>query len=242
MVRYSFLVGLFHPRLHAGLSRRLRRGRDGRYQPPPAQTRACGATAHGSYFGCAHVGSVESAFGKTRRLTLRSSSRALSRTPCGCWSPVSSPTLSWVGCQPSCCSPQSPVFPPPPPPPVSPLTLFGSFAGTTPMFDSSPAFMHGLCFWLPVPIRRLVSPGCRRGLSVLAPSRYKHTVGARIAFFEAQFPARRCLCLRFTRHLTAPSARLEVKMVRYSFLVGLFHPRLHAGLSRRLHLLTRVAR
>src|SRR5580692_1876964 len=28
--------------------------------------------------------------------------------------------------------------------------------------------MHGLRFWLPVPIRRLVSPGCRRGLSVLA--------------------------------------------------------------------------
>ena len=71
------------------------------------------------------------------------------------------------------------------------------------------------------------------------PSRYKHTVGARIAFFEAQFPARRCLCLPFTRHLAAPSARLEVKMVRYSFLVGLFHPRLHAGLSRPLRLLTR---
>ena len=30
-----------------------RRGRDGRYRPPPAQTRACGATAHGSYFGYA---------------------------------------------------------------------------------------------------------------------------------------------------------------------------------------------
>jgi len=30
-------------------------------------------------------------------------------------------------------------------------------------------------------------------------------------------------------------------MVRYSFLVGLFHPRLHAGLSRRLRLLTRAA-
>ena len=29
-------------------------------------------------------------------------------------------------------------------------------------------------------------------------------------------------------------------MVRYSFLVGLFHPRLHAGLSRRLHSLTVV--
>src|SRR5438045_8479881 len=73
------------------------------------------------------------------------------------------------------------------------------------------------------------------------PSRWVHTVGPRIAFFEAQFPARRCLCLRFTRYLAAPSARLEVKMVRYSFLVGLFHPRLHAGLSRRLRLLTRVA-
>ena len=52
MVRYSFLVGLFHPRLHAGLSRRLRRGRDSGYPLPPAQTRACGATAHGSYLGC----------------------------------------------------------------------------------------------------------------------------------------------------------------------------------------------
>ena len=30
-------------------------------------------------------------------------------------------------------------------------------------------------------------------------------------------------------------------MVRYSFLVGLFHPQLHAGLSRRLRLLTRAA-
>ncbi len=39
-----------------------------------------------------------------------------------------------------------------------------------------------------------------------------------------------------TLHLAphAPGARLEVKMVRYSFLVGLFHPLLHAGLSRRL--------
>ena len=65
------------------------------------------------------------------------------------------------------------------------------------------------------------------------PSRCKHTVGTRMALFGARFPARRCLCLRFTRHLAAPGARLEVKMVRYSFLVGLFHPRLHAGLSRR---------
>ena len=78
-------------------------------------------------------------------------------------------------------------------------------------------------------------------LPSVLPSRCKHTVGARIAFFEAQFPARRCLCLRFTRRLAAPSARLEVKMVRYSFLVGLLPPRLHAGLSRRLRLLTVTA-
>jgi len=106
--------------------------------------------------------------------------------------------------------------------------------------------------WLRMPARSLGSRVCsfstcswlldyagpdvnsRFALPPVWPSRCKHTVGARIAFFEAQFPARRCLCLRFTRHLAAPSARLEVKMVRYSFLVGLFHPRLHAGLSRRL--------
>src|SRR5580704_15934167 len=86
--------------------------------------------------------------------------------------------------------------------------------------------------------------GLRRACRELAiafppvlPSRWKHTVGARNALFEARFPARRCLCLCFTRRLTAPCARLEVKMVRYSFLVGLSHPRLHAGLSRRLRLL-----
>jgi hypothetical protein len=39
----------------------------------------------------------------------------------------------------------------------------------------------------------------------------------------------------------ANGARLEVRMVRCSFLVGLFHPRLHAGLSRRLRSLTVVA-
>ena len=137
------------------------------------------------------------------------------------------------------------------------------------MFDSSPAFMHGLCFGLPMPFRPpgsapeagevsrfsrvqfldvLMALGLRRICKELAlsfpsvlPSRCKHAVGIRIALFEARFPARRCLCLRFTRILTAPGARLEVKMVRYSFLVGLFHPRLHAGLSRRLRLLTRGA-
>src|SRR5580692_2836567 len=138
-----------------------------------------------------------------------------------------------------------------------------------PVFDSSLACLPGLRFWLPGPVRWLGRPpdggevsrfsrvqfldvrmalGLRRASRKLAfafppvwPSRCKHSVGTRIAFFEARFLARRCLCLRFTRRLTAPSARLEVKMVRYSFLVGLFHPRLHAGLSRRLRLLTLMA-
>jgi len=73
-----------------------------------------------------------------------------------------------VGCWVPCCSPQSETFPPQPPPPASPRVLFGCFAGSTSLFDSSPAFMHGLRFWLPVPIRRLIGPGCRRGLPVLA--------------------------------------------------------------------------
>ena len=76
----------------------------------------------------------------------------------------------------------------------------------------------------------------------MLPSRWKHTAGTRMAFFEARFLARRYLCLHFTWRLTAPGARLEVKMVRYSFLAGLFHPLLHAGLSRRLHSLAVVAR
>src|SRR5689334_4423630 len=139
-----------------------------------------------------------------------------------------------------------------------------------PMFDSSPAFTPGLCFWLPGPIRLQGTPpdadevsrfsrvqfldvrmalGLRRACRKLTlslppvwPSRWEHSVGARNSFFAARFLARRCLGLRFARHLAAPGARLEVKMVRYSFLVGLFHPQLHAGLSRRLRSHTIAAR
>jgi hypothetical protein len=71
-------------------------------------------------------------------------------------------------CWAPCCSPQSPAFPPPPPPPVFPPALFHGLADTALMFDSSRACMLGLCFSLPGPNRRLVSSGCRRGLSVLA--------------------------------------------------------------------------
>jgi hypothetical protein len=113
-------------------------------------------------------------------------------------------------------------------------------AHNTPMFDSSRGVHARIVLWLPVPIRRLVGPGCWRGLAE-APIKGASQVG----FRACSFPA--CSWLSDyagpdgSSHLAAPSARLEVKMVRYSFLVGLFHPRLHAGLSRRLHLLTRVA-
>src|SRR5258708_2616175 len=64
-------------------------------------------------------------------------------------------------------------------------------------------------------------PGCRLCTEATANGRDQSQTGESPA---AQFPARRCLCLYFTRHLAAPGARLEVEMVRYSFLVGLIHP------------------
>jgi hypothetical protein len=138
------------------------------------------------------------------------------------------------------------------------------------VFDSSPACLPGLRFWLPGPVQRAgAPPGCQRGLSVLARAvsrradgswttpglrKTRVSVSLSVAFpwgafgrrpmeylIEARFLARRCLCLHFTRSLTASGPRLEVKMVRYSFLGGLFHPRLHAGLSRRLRSLTVAA-
>jgi len=103
----------------------------------------------------------------------------------------------------------------------------------------------------------LIDPGYQRGLPVLVHAVSRRANGSRTTpgspetrvyrllrcglpggstrsapgwgVFAAQFPARRCLYLHFTRHLAVSGARLEVKMVRYSFLVGLFHPLLHAG-------------
>jgi hypothetical protein len=34
------------------ISHEVKRGRDGRYRPPPAQNRAGGIPAHGSHLGC----------------------------------------------------------------------------------------------------------------------------------------------------------------------------------------------
>ena len=47
-----------------------------------------------------------------------------------------------------------------------------------PMFDSSLACLPGLRFWLPGPVRRRISPGCRRGLSVLARAVSRRAYGS----------------------------------------------------------------
>ena len=153
---------------------------------------------------------------------------------------------------------------------MSPLTLFGGFAGTMPMFDSSPACMPGLCFWLPGPIRWPVGPGCWRGLSVLArvvsrraygswttlglPRTSRYIVRNSVAFPLGALGLRHRL--RFSKLISSPAdasiyaspgpSRCPAqdsrsRWFRYSFLVGLFHPRLHAGLSRRLRSLTVAA-
>src|SRR5258707_409700 len=55
------------------------------------------------------------------------------------------------------------------------------------------------------------------------------------AVFEAQCPSPLSPLSRLPVGLTASPARLEVRMVRYSFSAGLFHSLLYAGLSRRSH-------
>ena len=67
----------------------------------------------------------------------------------------------------------------------------------------------------------------------MLPSHATYQVGISIYLLEAQYPAHQCPCLRFAGHLTITAAKLGVRMVRYSFPVGLLHPLLPAGLSRR---------
>jgi hypothetical protein len=62
----------------------------------------------------------------------------------------------------------------------------------------------------------------------MLPSHATYQVGISIYLFEAQYPAHQCPCLRFDGHLAITAAKLGVRMVRYSFPVGLFHPLLQA--------------
>jgi len=66
----------------------------------------------------------------------------------------------------------------------------------------------------------------------MRPSHVTYQVGISIYLYEAQYPAQ-CPCLRFDGYLAVTAAKLGVRMVRYSFPAGLFHPLQHAGLSRR---------
>jgi hypothetical protein len=76
-------------------------------------------------------------------------------------------------------------------------------------------------------------PRSRLRPSQVLPFLDGHKVAVPTWFFAARYPARQCLCLRFVSCLATSHAKLEVRTVRYSFPVRLFHSRLHAGLSRR---------
>jgi hypothetical protein len=90
--------------------------------------------------------------------------------------------------------------------------------------ESKEAAYHGL---------RLSYP--RRKIQLIMATKYISQLNcARNGVFEAQYPAHRCLCLRFDECLAAFPAKLEVRTIRYFFPVRLFHSRRHAGLARRM--------
>ena len=142
--------------------------------------------------------------------------------------------------------------------------LFGCFKGTTPESDFFTACMSVVWFWaftdrpggwLPSGAAKISRFSCIQFLSVhgvvdyvgpkaklaltlafVLPSLCVYKVGAlKLSFSKLSAPAHFRLCLRFSVGLTASPARLEVRMVRYSFSAGLFHSLLYAGLSRRSH-------
>jgi len=148
---------------------------------------------------------------------------------------------------------------------ISPA-LFGGFAGTMPLFDSSPAYLPGLCFWLPGPVRGLVGPRMpTRSLGSRARSfstcvrlwDYAGPDGSsRLRPHQCGLPlgsTRSAPGIRFSKLDSSPvdasvytspgNSRYPAQDMRSRwfatpYLVGLFHPRLHAGLSRRLRFLT----
>ena len=139
--------------------------------------------------------------------------------------------------------------------------LFGYFAGTMQLLDSSITYIPDLSALGFLRTARTLSRGRDRGLPVLAhevslrarglrlrrvrvmlalshapvlPSPYVQKVGTLNWVFEALYLARKCLCLRLACLFATARPRLEVRMVRYSFPVRLLHSLLHAGLSRRI--------
>jgi len=162
-----------------------------------------------------------------------------------------------VACGIAWCSPWAAVFPFQPPPELALLGSAGSavlHCGPTPPLRTCPP-----CGFAPsrpaLPYRQgqrrspgsraccfLACPGSQTTADSSCPRAYgqadvafpvSYQVGFSIFLFEAQYPGHQCPCLRFDSHLTVTAAKLGVRMVRYSFPIGLFHPLQHAGLSRR---------
>src|SRR6266853_519217 len=138
-------------------------------------------------------------------------------------------------------------------------SLFGWFTGTMPRSDSSPpcapavrlsAFSgrpaesaggwevsrFSCMLFLGVPraydYGGFASPS-RLPVDSMLPSPWSHKVGIPTWVLEAQSPGPPMPLSTLPPHLAMVTARLEVRMVRYSFPAGLFHPLQHAGLSRR---------
>ena len=80
---------------------------------------------------------------------------------------------------------------------------------------------------------RGTAPELALSLLGVLPSVVRTTSASRLQIFEAQYPAHLYPCLRFSGHFAVPHAKTGGRVDRCSFLVRVFHPLSHAGLSRR---------
>ena len=103
-----------------------------------------------------------------------------------------------------------------------------------PMFDSSLACLPGLRFWLPGPVRRRISPGCRRGLSVLARAVSRRAYGSwttpGLAAARAYAPA--SVAFPLQAHGRRPEFVFRSSIPRPSMPLSTLHPVPH-GTQRK---------
>jgi len=103
-----------------------------------------------------------------------------------------------------------------------------------PMFDSSLACLPGLRFWLPGPVRRRISPGCRRGLSVLARAVSRRAFGSwttpGLAAARAYAPA--SVAFPLQAHGRRPEFVFRSSIPRPSMPLSTLHPVPH-GTQRK---------
>jgi hypothetical protein len=103
-----------------------------------------------------------------------------------------------------------------------------------PMFDSSLACLPGLRFWLPGPVRRRISPGCQRGLSVLARAVSRRAFGSwttpGLAAARAYAPA--SVAFPLQAHGRRPEFVFRSSIPRPSMPLSTLHPVPH-GTQRK---------